>query len=105
MRAFRKGIQKMNSRIITYDEIRQDVAGIVDEVKTGGTVLVQEANQPVAAIISYADFMALREQLEDLEDIRIAEAALEEYRRDPSTAIPWETVKAELRAEGLLDGE
>lgn len=95
----------MNARVITYDDIRQDVEGVVISTVTGGSVVLDEANKPVAAIISFDDYMALQEQLEDLRDIRAAEAALEEYRRDPSTAIPWEIVKAELRAEGLLDGE
>lgn len=42
---------------------------------------------------------------EDLRDVRIAEAALEEYRRDPSTAISWEEAKKILRAEGLIAKE
>ena len=29
--------------------------------------------------------------------------ALEEYEKDPSGAKPWEEVKAELVAEGLID--
>ena len=49
------------------------------------------------------DFLELEEMLEELRDIREAQIALEEWRRDPSTARPWEEVKADLIADGLLD--
>jgi predicted DNA-binding protein len=49
---------------------------------------------------------ALEEYLEQLEDAEIgprAQAAYEEWRQDPSTAQPWEEVRAELIKDGLLD--
>jgi prevent-host-death family protein len=95
----------MNARTISYDDVRRDVAGVVNDVYSGGTVLLQEADKTVAAIISYEDYLALQEELEELRDIRLAEAALEEYRRDPSSAIPWEEAREILRTDGLIDGE
>jgi prevent-host-death family protein len=95
----------MSIRVITYDEMQRDVAGVLNDVNSGGTVLLKEADKPVAAIISFDDYLVLQEALEDLHDIRIAEAALEEYRHHPSTAIPWDEAKSILRAEGLLDEE
>jgi hypothetical protein len=97
----------MNPRVIDYDEMKRDVAGIVDDVYSGGTVLLQEAQAqtPAAALISYESYLAVQQYLEELDEVRMAEEALEEYRRDPSTAMSWEDAKAELRDEGLLDGE
>lgn len=95
----------MNAKVISSEDMRNDWPNVVGNVVSGGTVVVEQANRPVAAVIPYEDFIALQEQLEDLYDIRMAEAALEEYERDPSTAIPWEEAKAALRAEGLLDEE
>ena len=46
---------------------------------------------------------ALIEALEDLLDAAEAARAYEEWKRDPSTARPWEEIRAELVAEGLLD--
>lgn len=93
----------MNARVVSYDDMRRDVAGVVDAVYSGGTVLLQEANKPVAAIISFEDYVALQQQLEDLHDARIADAAYERYLADPSSAISWEEAKDILRADGLLD--
>jgi PHD/YefM family antitoxin component YafN of YafNO toxin-antitoxin module len=95
----------MNARIMSSDDIRRDWHEVVGNVTSGGTVVVQDANQDVAAIIPIEYFLALREQIEELEDIRNAENALEEYRRDPSTAISLEEAEAILRADGLLDEE
>jgi biotin carboxyl carrier protein len=45
------------------------------------------------------------EYYEDLAAAKRADAAFEEYLRDPSTALPWEEVLAELVAEGKLSKE
>jgi len=54
-------------------------------------------------VISYQDFIELEEMLEELRDSREAQAALKAWERDPSTACPWEEVKADFIADGLLD--
>ena len=95
----------MNVRTVSYEDVQRDVAGVVNDVYTGGTVLLQEADKSMAAIISFDDYLALQEELEELRDIRLAEAALKEYRQDPSTAITWDAAKAILRDDGLIDGE
>ena len=95
----------MNTRTVSYEDVQKDVAGVVNDVYTGGTVLLQEADKSMAAIISFDDYLALQEELEELRDIRLAEAALKEYRQDPSTAITWDAAKEILRDDGLIDGE
>ena len=45
----------------------------------------------------------LQEELDELAAERRAFAAYQEWPPDPSTAKPWEEVKAELIAEGLMD--
>lgn len=65
--------QKMNARIISYDDVRKDVAGVVSDVYSGGTVLIQEANKPVAAIISFENYLALREQLDEDRTARVTD--------------------------------
>lgn len=80
----------MKAKIMSSDAVRSGWRDVVDNVMAGGTVLVERYNKPVAVVIPYADFMAVKEQLEDLHDLRLAEAAYAEYLRDPSTAIPLE---------------
>jgi hypothetical protein len=67
--------------------------------------LVEYADKPVAAVIPFEDFMALKEQLEDLYDIRAADAAHAEYKRDPSTARPLDELIAEWEAMDAAQGE
>ncbi len=80
----------MEAKRMSSDAVRQGWRDVVDGVMAGGTVLVERYSKPVAVVIPYADFMAVREQLEELQDIRLAEESLAEYRRDPSTAMPIE---------------
>jgi prevent-host-death family protein len=80
----------MEAKRMSSDAVRSGWRDVVDNVMAGGTVLVERYNKPVAVVIPYADFMAVREQLEDLYDLRLAEAAYAEYKRDPSTAMPLE---------------
>ncbi|MEX1019000.1 MAG: DUF6290 family protein [Litorilinea sp.] len=65
-------------------------------------IAAAEHNRTLGAIIRDA----LEEYLEQLEDAELgerAQAAYQEWKRDPSTARPWEEFKAEMRADGLAD--
>jgi hypothetical protein len=57
------------------------------------------------AILTWDNDDAVNEALDDLRAAKRADAAFEEYLRDPSTAVPWETIRSELIAEGKLDKE
>jgi predicted DNA-binding protein (UPF0251 family) len=60
--------------------------------------VTDEHNQPIAVILPIKDYEALLERLEDLEDLRAADAA----RAEGGEPIPWEQVKAELRAKAVV---
>jgi prevent-host-death family protein len=77
---------------------------MLDAVNQNKTdVVIERHGKPIAVVIAYEDYEALMEDLEDLRDGRYAVAAYEEWKRDPSTARPYEEIVAELIAEGLLD--
>jgi PHD/YefM family antitoxin component YafN of YafNO toxin-antitoxin module len=61
--------------------------------------VIERYGEPTAALIPYEDFVAIQEILADLRAARRAEAALAEYRDDPTTARPWREVMAELEEE------
>jgi hypothetical protein len=67
--------------------------------------LVERYNKPVAAVIRYEDYMALRKELEELRATQRAKESLEEWRRDPSTGRPYREIRAELVEAGLLEAE
>ena len=89
----------MQPKVMSSEAVRSDWRNVADTV-VGGTVVVMERyGKPLMAMIPYADFIALQEQLEDLRDLRVAEMAHAEYKLDPSSARSWEDVKAEWDAE------
>lgn len=93
----------MPTTIYSSDKARTQWRHVLDAAVAGENIIIERYGKPAAAIISFQDFLELEEMLEDLRDIREAQSALEEWRRDPSTARPWEEVKADLLADGLLD--
>ncbi len=93
----------MATTVYSSDKARARWRDVIDAAVAGENVIIERYGKPAAAIIPYQDFLELEEMLEDLRDIREAQIALDEWRRDPSTARPWEDVKADLIADGLLD--
>jgi prevent-host-death family protein len=78
------------------DEARNRWRDVLDEIAAGNDVVIQRYNKPVAAMIRYEEYLALQEELEEFRLAKRAQAALEEWRRDPSTARSWEEVEADL---------
>jgi PHD/YefM family antitoxin component YafN of YafNO toxin-antitoxin module len=89
----------VETKIMSSDAVRSGWRDVIDNVMAGGTVLVERYNKRVAVVIPYEDFLAVREQLEDLYDLRLAEAAYEAYLRDPSGARSLKELKAEWAAK------
>jgi PHD/YefM family antitoxin component YafN of YafNO toxin-antitoxin module len=72
------------------------LADLVDKVR-----LVLDTNgKPVALQIDMADWSALMDWLEDVEDAQLIRARLRQ--RSERAATQWEDFEAELKADGLL---
>jgi prevent-host-death family protein len=93
----------MSVKILKSDVARNSWRDVLDQAAAGDDVVIERYNKPIAALIRYEDYVALQEELDELRAAQRAQAALERWRRDPSTARPWEEVEAELVADGLLD--
>ena len=85
-----------DARIKWREMLDTAAAGVTD-------VVITRYGKPLVAVIDYEDFLALREELDDLRAARRADAIFEEYLRDPSSARPWDDIRSELVAEGRLD--
>ena len=94
----------MVTRTLKSDEARQTWRDILDAATTGDQVVIERYNKPVAALISYEDFLALQEELEDLRAARRADEAYMAWKRDSSRARSWDDIEADLIADGRLDG-
>ena len=94
----------MTVTTLESNEARLKWREILDITAKGGQdIVITRYGKPVAAVIDFEDFVALQEELDDMRAARRAHVALEEWRRDPSTARPYAEVRAELIADGLLD--
>lgn len=95
----------MSTKTIKSDEARQNWRGMLDDIGAGDDVVIERYTKPVAAIISYVDYLALQEDLEDLRAARRAEEILNRTKDDPDAFVPWEQVRADLIEDGLLTNE
>lgn len=92
-------VTTLNSR-----EARKKWRNLLDTAYTGdGDIVIERYGEPVAAIIPFEDFHALREELNELRAARRARQAYEQWQRDSTGARPYAEVRRELVAEGLLN--
>ena len=77
---------------------------ILDSASAGDIdFVVERYGKPMVAVISFQDFEALQDELDDLRAARRAAAAYAAWQQDPSRGVPYEEFRGELVAEGLLD--
>lgn len=94
----------MDVTIVGSREARARWRDLLDAARSGtADIVIERGGHPVAALIPYADYQALADELEDLRAAHRAQKIYEEWKRDPSSATPWEQVKAELAAGGRSD--
>jgi prevent-host-death family protein len=91
------------AKIMAAEEVRRDLRHVFDEVVAGQDIVVERYSKRVIAMIRYEDYEALLEELEDLRDARRADEIREAIRSGKMKTVPWEQLKEELRAKGLLD--
>jgi prevent-host-death family protein len=93
----------MLQQVVDANEARRKLRGLLDAAHQGRVTVIARFGKPVAAVISYEDYVAARDAIEEGRDIREAEAELEAYRRDPSSFRTLDDIEAEMREQGLLD--
>ena len=67
-------------------------------------ILEDHHGKPVFVVLDYQHYAAIVAKLEDLLDAQSARDALEALRCGDEKTTPWETIKADLVTEGLIDG-
>lgn len=96
----------MNVTKLSSREARTNWRDVLDIIDKGtADVVIERYGKPIATLIPYEDYEALLEELEDLRDGRLAQAAYEEYLQAPTTAQPYQEIRDELLAEGIWDEE
>lgn len=83
---------------------RDNWAGLLATVAQGEqSIVITRQGKPVAALVDYAAFVVLEDELNDLRAGQRAAALLDDIRAGRRETRPWDEVKAELIADGLLD--
>ncbi|MBA3249985.1 MAG: type II toxin-antitoxin system Phd/YefM family antitoxin [Geodermatophilaceae bacterium] len=83
------------TRDVPASEARNRLAELIDAVASGDFVYLTRRGKRVAALMP-ADIAEHYEQIEDDYWARRAAEAHERLRRNPSAAVPWDQVIAEL---------
>ncbi|PKO20536.1 MAG: hypothetical protein CVU38_19560 [Chloroflexi bacterium HGW-Chloroflexi-1] len=92
------------TQTINSKAARQNWRDLLDAAHKGtGDTVIERNGRPIAAVIPYADFLALQEELDELRAARRGQAAYAAWQRDPSLGRPWAEIKAEMIRDGLLD--
>lgn len=86
------------------NEARLQWRGILDNANKEDAVITRYG-KPVAVVISYDAWLGVQEELEEFRARQRVQAAIDEWRRDPTTARPWTEIQQEMIAEGLLDAD
>lgn len=90
----------MAVKVLKSDEARQQWRNLLDDVDAGKDVVIERYTKPVAALISYEDFIALQEERDDLRAARRATAIPSEIEADPDRVRPRAEVRTELDVDG-----
>ena len=104
----------MTVQVMKSDQARLHWRRILDAARKGDDTIIEHHDTPTTVVIPYDDFLALQEELDDLRAARRADAVLEAWERDPSTAHDFADCEAEMirrsssqrkRLEGLVAAE
>lgn len=84
---------------------RDNFAGLLATVAKGDeSIVITQHGEPVAALVDYAAFVALAEELDDMQTAQRAAAILADLDAGRTDARPWADIKVKWIAEGRLDG-
>ena len=90
----------MTVKTLRSEEARRRWPALLDLVHAGETeVVIERHNKPAAVVINYDLWRILRQQYY----LFLARQRAAELVQTPDLAIPWNTVEAGLREQGLLD--
>ena len=90
----------MQAKSMKSEEARLAWRTVLDLAASGDDIVIERYSTPTAVLISYEDYVAILDDLEELRASRSASKIYEKWRQDPSSAIPWSEAKAQL-----TDGE
>ena len=87
------------SKTMSSEEARLSWREILDAAAAGDDVTIHRHRKPTAVLISYEDYIALADELEDLRAARRAAEILARAEDDPAAWETWTEIREEMLAE------
>lgn len=91
----------MAEHIVKSNAARLGWRDILDAARAGSDTVIEHYDKPTAAVIPYADFVALKDKLDGLRAARRGQEALSAERRDPQSGAPSRSVPAKDQRESV----
>lgn len=82
--------------VLDSRSVRAQWRDVVDQAVAGQDVIVTRSGKPTVAVISYADYERIQEQLEDMRSVQLAESMMDALAAGRITASPLSEVKQRL---------
>ncbi|MGE0116282.1 MAG: type II toxin-antitoxin system Phd/YefM family antitoxin, partial [Steroidobacteraceae bacterium] len=82
--------------VLDTRSVRAQWRDVVDQVVAGSDVIVTRAGKPTVAVISYADYERIQDELADLRSAQMAAVLLAQLDAGKITASPLTEVKQRL---------
>lgn len=95
----------IQTKTMSSEEARLSWREILDSAAAGEDVAIHRHRKPTAVLISYDDYVALADELDDLRAGRRAAEILARAEGDPNAWEPWEAIRAEMLAEDDEEAE
>lgn len=85
----------MATKIVTVSELKTNLATVMAQLEAKGVpVYVTQHGKPKAVLVSYLDYEALLEKLDDLEDVLAMKEAMESPEEESITLDEYEHQRA-----------
>lgn len=89
----------MNIQTVSSDQARTGWRDLLDGVIAGDVVIIERYGKPVAAMLAYADYVAMQAELEAAREMDATGRTLRERPLLADTYRTWAEMKRELLAE------
>ncbi|MCB0073469.1 MAG: type II toxin-antitoxin system prevent-host-death family antitoxin [Caldilineaceae bacterium] len=86
------------SKAMSSEEARLSWREILDAAAAGDDVTIHRHRKPTAVLISYEDYIALADELDDLRAARRATEILARAQDDPDAWQAWDEIRGEMLA-------
>lgn len=85
----------MTVATMATDDARKNFRDLLDNAARGVETVIERYHKPTAVVVNYAEWQALKSEHTEL---------LHRILDDKDNFVPWEDVKTQLIADGIIDG-